>query len=184
MKNFYIQSALLNGETYLKSFFLHKQIENGSSLSFVMGATASSFGTTNLPATAIENDEIILNPIIEGGNQVSYSGSKTIHLSVNQPKVTIFYTSNGQDPNPGSAMMYKAPIEISNSVTIKAIAVDTRGYSSKVTTAKFHHRSNNYSVISLSKYEQQYSGGGPDALLDELEGSNKLEKSYTRATMV
>ena len=94
----------------------------------------------------------------------------------NQPGVTIFYTINGKDPRPDSGVIYKDPIEISNSATIKAIAVDAKGNSSKVTTAKFHHRSSNYSVISSAKYEQQYSGGGADALVDEQEGTTDWRK--------
>ena len=37
-KNFYIQSAALNGKAYPKSFFLHKQIANGGNLSFHNGS--------------------------------------------------------------------------------------------------------------------------------------------------
>lgn len=175
-KNFYIQSASLNGNAYTKSFFLHQQIVNGGTLSFVMGNKASSFGTTNLPSTSIENDKIVLNPVIEGGNLVSYSGSKTIHIVCNEPGVTIFYTINGQDPNPDSAMRYKDPIEISNSAVIKAIAVDAKGNRSNVTTATFHHRSNNYTVVSSAKYEQEYSAGGSDALVDEVKGTTDWRK--------
>ena len=87
-----------------------------------------------------------------------------------------FIRLNGQDPNPGSAMIYKDPIEISNSVTIKAIALDAKGNTSKVTTAKFHRRSNDYTVISPAKYEQQRSGGGVDALVDEEEGTTNWRK--------
>ena len=175
-KNFYIQSAVFNGKAYPKSFFLHKQVANGGNLSFQMGASASSFGNTGLPSTAIESDKIVLSPVIEGGNQISYSGSKTIHMSCNQSNTTIFYTINGQDPKPGSAVLYKDPIEISNSITIKAIALDAKGNASKVTTANFHRRSNDYTVISPAKYEQQRSGGGVDALVDEEEGTTNWRK--------
>jgi hypothetical protein len=111
-----------------------------------------------------------MNPVIEGGNQISYSGNKTIHMSC-QPGTTIYYTINGQDPKPGSALVYKGPVEISNSAIIKAISVTAKGNLSKVTTARFHRRANNYSVISSSKYESQYSGGGADALVDEMRGT-------------
>lgn len=175
-KNFYIQSVSLNGKAYTKSYFLQKDIDNGDNISFLMGAQPSSFGTKDLPSTSISDNKIVINPIIEGGNEMSYSGEKTIHIYSNQPNVKIFYTIDGKSPNPDSAFVYKDAIEISNSATIKAIAMDAAGNKSKVTTAKFHRRSNNYKVISLSPYEQQYGAGGNEALVDELRGTTDWRK--------
>ncbi|MEO8765666.1 MAG: GH92 family glycosyl hydrolase [Ginsengibacter sp.] len=175
-KNFYIQSAAINGKAYTKSFFDHKEIAGGGSLLFIMGPVASSFGTKNLPSTSIKNDQLIPNPVIGGGNEISYSGNKTIHITDNQSGSAIFYTMNGEDPKPGSSIKYTAPLEISNSVVIKAIAADADGNVSKVTTAKYHYKVNNYSVISSSKYEQHYQGGSANALVDEEEGTANWRK--------
>ncbi len=55
-ENIYIQSALLNGEPYSKSFITYSDIMNGGTLSFVMGNTPNKeFGTApeNRPKTEI-----------------------------------------------------------------------------------------------------------------------------------
>ncbi|MEO9021533.1 MAG: GH92 family glycosyl hydrolase [Ginsengibacter sp.] len=172
-QNFYIQSAALNGKAYTKSFFLQKNLANGGTLSFIMGNKPSSFGTKILPSTSIKEDLIVINPVIEGGNEMSYSGAKTLRITCNEPDVKIYYSINGQYPDPDSSYTfeYKSPIEIANSCTINALAVTADHNRSKVTTSKFHHRYNAYSVISTTPVEQQYDGGGKDALVDEIKGT-------------
>src|SRR5664279_5121925 len=103
--NFYIQSATFNGQAYTKSFLLQQQIANGGNLSFIMGEKASSFGSVGVPLTTIEDNQVVINPVIEGGNDISYSGNKTIGMSCNQAGVKIFYTIDGQDPT-NASMLY------------------------------------------------------------------------------
>lgn len=172
-KNFYIQSAMHNGKAYMKSYFTQKDLANGGILSFVMGNKPSSFGTKELPSTSIKDNEIVINPVIEGGSEMSFSGDKTLRITCNEPNVKIYYSINGKVPDPDSAytFVYRDPLEISNSCTIKAIAVNVNNNRSLITTSIFHHRSNNYTVISSSPVEQQYDGGGKDALVDEIKGT-------------
>ncbi|MBS1738394.1 MAG: GH92 family glycosyl hydrolase [Bacteroidetes bacterium] len=170
-RNFYIQSATLNNRPYYKSFFTHHDLYGGGRLSFEMGAQPTHFGMNEPPSTAITEDLIVLNPVIEDGNEMSFMGDKTIHIYSNQPDIKIYYSIDGKEPSPDSSFLYKSPIEISSSGTIKAIAINKEGVSSKVTTSKFHRRGNNYSIDSLSTFEPQYNGGGKDALIDELKGN-------------
>lgn len=170
-RNFYIQSATLNNRPYYKSFFTHHDLYGGGRLSFEMGAQPTHFGMNEPPSTAITEDLIVLNPVIEDGNEMSFMGDKTIHIYSNQPDIKIYYSIDGKEPSPDSSFLYKSPIEISSSGTIKAIAINKEGVSSKVTTSKFHRRGNNYSIVSLSTFEPQYNGGGKDALIDELKGN-------------
>jgi hypothetical protein len=170
-KNFYIQSATLNNHPYYKSYFSQNDLYAGGHLSFVMADKPSHFGVNEFPSTSITDDLIVLSPIIEDGNEMSFMGDKTIHIYTNQPGVKIYYSIDGKDPSPDSSFLYKRPIEISSSGTIKAIAINNDGVSSKITTSIFHKRGNNYSIDSLSTFEPQYNGGGSDALVDELRGN-------------
>lgn len=174
---FYIQSASLNGKAYTKSYFTQKDLANGGYLSFVMGDKPSTFGTKDIPSTSIMDNQIVINPVIEGGNEMSFSGAKTLRITCNEPGVKIFYSINGKTPEPDSSytFLYKSPIEIANNCTIKAIAVFNNNRSN-ITTSKFHHRSNNYVIISTTPVEQQYDGGGADALVDEIKGTTDWRK--------
>ena len=66
-ERFYIQSASLNGKPYNRSFLDHFDIMRGGLLSFEMGRKYSGFGNKDYPLTEINDDWIVLNPIIEGG---------------------------------------------------------------------------------------------------------------------
>ncbi len=170
-KNFYIQSATLNNQPYRKSYFTQSDLYAGGRLSFVMTDKPSRFGSNEFPSTTITDDLIVLSPIIEDGNEMSFMGDKTINIYSNQPGVKIYYSIDGKDPSPDSSFLYKGPIEVSSGGTIKAIAINKEGVSSKITTSIFHKRVNNYSIDSISTFEHQYNGGGRDALVDELRGN-------------
>jgi predicted alpha-1,2-mannosidase len=47
--NIYVQSATLNGSALNKAWFTHGEIKNGATINFVMGSTASSWGTGAVP---------------------------------------------------------------------------------------------------------------------------------------
>jgi predicted alpha-1,2-mannosidase len=178
-KDFYIRSASLNGKAYDKACFSQSILAAGGLLSFSMGDKPSAFGSAHPPVTSIKDYHIVISPVIEGGgNEMSFSGARTLRITCNEPGVRICYSINGKVPDPDSSytLAYKAPIEISNSCTIRAVAVSAKGERSKVTTSIFHHRSNSYSVISTSKVEQQYTGGGKDALVDEMRGTTDWRK--------
>lgn len=174
--NYYIQSASLNGIDYPKTHFAHSVLTDGGTFSFDMGAAPSNYGTSNLPQTAITENLIVVNPVIKGGNRISFSGDKTIQILCNQPGVRIFYTTDGTVPKPNSSEEYTDEIKIDKSKVINAIAVDASGNKSKITTAVFHHKNNNYSVVSISPYEAQYDAGGKEAVLDELKGTTEWRK--------
>ena len=179
-KNYYISAATLNGKQLLNSYFAHTDILTGGKINFMMTSKPSSFGNSNFPLTKITDDLITINPVISGGD-ISFNGSKTIRISSEQNGVKIYYTLSGELPVIGKSVLYKNAFTISSSATIKAIAVDQRGISSKATTAQFHQRKNDYTVISSSPYEQEYSAGGKQALVDELRGTLDWRKGNWQA---
>ncbi|MBS1509912.1 MAG: GH92 family glycosyl hydrolase [Bacteroidetes bacterium] len=175
-QNFYIQSATLNGTGYTKSYLSYFDILKGGTLQFEMGNTPSAFGSNakDCPSTSINDHLIVLNPIIDGG-AVSFKNTKTIQLYSNQPGVTLYYTLDGTVPDNASGK-YLAPFTTDSSVTVKAIAINANGERSLVTTAKYVKISNDWSVQLLSPNEPQYDAGGPDGLIDGIEGSANWRK--------
>ncbi|MBA2250604.1 MAG: glycoside hydrolase family 92 protein [Chitinophagaceae bacterium] len=174
-KNFYIQSAMLNGKAYPKSYFSHFDIMKGGIMSFAMGNKPSLFGSENIPTTAITDDKIVLNPVIYGGEESFYE-PKHIKIYSAQQGVKIYYTLNGDDPVISGTNLYRQPFPIANSTIIKSFAVNEKGERSKITTAKFHHLSHNWSIISPTPYEQEYPASGHDAFIDEMKGTVNWRK--------
>jgi len=167
-ENFYIQSAKLNDVSHTRSFISHFDIEKGGSLQFTMGNTASSFGTTDFPSTAITDNKIVLNPVIDGG-AISFKDTKTVKISSAQKGVSYHYTVDGSIPTKVSKK-YTAPILVNKSITIKAIAVNAKGENSFVTTASYKKALHNWTIKLNTAYEQQYDGGGANGLIDDIRG--------------
>ncbi|MDQ6757467.1 MAG: chitobiase/beta-hexosaminidase C-terminal domain-containing protein, partial [Bacteroidota bacterium] len=146
----------------------------GGNISFVMTNNPTNFGNKDFPSTSINDNFIVLNPIIDGGD-VSFSGNKIIKIYSEQKGVKIYYTLNGEMPDAKSTL-YKMPFQISSSEKVKAIAVNKNGKISKPTTAQFHHLTHDWSIISSAPYEPEYAAGGSNALIDELNGTTDWRK--------
>ncbi len=167
-ENFYIRSAKLNDSIHNKSYISHFDIENGGALQFNMADTATSFGKANFPSTSINDSKIILNPVIDGG-PISFKDIKTIKISSAQKGVSYYYALGDSTPTIASKK-YTVPFIINRSVTIKAIAVNTKGESSFITTASYKKALHNWTIKLNAAYEQQYDGGGANGLIDDIRG--------------
>ena len=66
----------------------------------------------------------------------TYGSAQTVTLSDNDTNAKIYYTTDGSTPN-ASSTLYTAPISVTVSKTIKAIAIDPALQNSNVTTAAY-----------------------------------------------
>ncbi|HZY11090.1 MAG TPA: FN3 associated domain-containing protein, partial [Bacteroidota bacterium] len=82
----------------------------------------------------------------------------------------IFYTLDGNDPDRNS-LSYSSPIWLRQSSIMKAIAI-REGKKSKIVSSEFIKKASIGKIILNSKYSQQYTGGGDDALIDGLRGGS------------
>ncbi|MEI8058952.1 MAG: chitobiase/beta-hexosaminidase C-terminal domain-containing protein, partial [Ferruginibacter sp.] len=168
------QSAALNNVGYKKSYLSYFDITKGGALNFIMGAKASSFGATDYPSTAITDNLIVLNPIIDGG-AVSFVNEKEVKIYSNQPIADIYYTVDGTVPT-GLSKKYTSAFTINASATIKAIAISDLGKSSLITTANYIKRTNQWGIQLKSSFEPQYEAGGAEGLIDGIVGSANWRK--------
>ncbi|NOT94585.1 GH92 family glycosyl hydrolase [Ferruginibacter sp.] len=173
-KNFYIQSALLNNKNYKRSYLSYFDIVKGGNINFMMGTIPSSFGAVDYPSTAITDNKIVLNPVIDGG-AVSFKKDKTVKIYSYQPGVNIYYSLDGTRPN-ALSKKYTKTFTIDSTVTVKAIAINEKGELSYITTAGYFKMDNNWSVKLNTLSEPQYDGGGAEGLIDGIYGSANWRK--------
>src|SRR4029077_13713565 len=68
-RNFYIQSARLNGKLYRKSFLRHQDLMAGGELVFEMGDKPNRVWATEAPISQIVSERIVVVPVINSASK-------------------------------------------------------------------------------------------------------------------
>ena len=172
-ENYYIQSAKLDAKNYTKSYITHQDIMKGGTLSFEMGAQAEkSWGSAekDRPVSVIKDDLIQAVPFIKA-KSITFKDSLLVELASPLQNVDIYYTLDGTEPGKQS-LLYKKPLVLKETSTVKAIAYK-KGYPpSKVISTKFLKIPKGRKIKLLSKYSEQYTAGGDEALIDYIRGGD------------
>lgn len=82
----------------------------------------------------------------------------------------IFYSTDGRDPSPKTGIRYTQPIYIDKDMTIKAIAVNQKGRTSKVAEAHYVRYTRDKDITYITKPDPQYFSGGNAGLINNLRG--------------
>lgn len=166
-RNYYIQSATLNGKDYTKCYLSHNVIMNGGELSFRMGSEANKkWGSsdTDVPISSI-NDELI-NPVpYIVADSKTFKKYQYIMLKSIDPESKVYYTLDSTEPNMNSSI-YVKPIKIEKTTIVKAFSYNKDFGRSKTIEGKFIELPEGRSIKLISKYSPQYTAGGDDALID------------------
>ncbi len=98
-------------------------------------ATATGFTTSPVGSALYTIESQVAAPAFSPAAG-SYSSSQTVTISTTSTGATIYYTTNGTAPTTTSTQ-YTAPITVSASETIQAIAVASGFFNSNVSTASY-----------------------------------------------
>ena len=161
-KNFYIQSATLNGEEYNKSYISHSDINSGGEIIFHMGSSPSNWGNSDIPISEIKKNIICPVPYFIAKSQ-TFSDKMNIELA-SANKADIYYSING-----GDETKYNSIITINESSEIKCRALKNAKWS-KAINAKYYKIDNDKTIKLYSEYAKQYTAAGDKTLIDNLRG--------------
>jgi len=171
-RNVYIQSATLDGRPHGKSYFTHADIMRGGRLVFRMGARPNKrWGADDADAPVARIDggaAVVPVPVVRAGGD-SFRVRAEVRLQATSPELKIFYTTDGSEPDARSTP-YRAPFHVEQPTTIKAVAFDARGARSRPVVARLHRIPHEWAVRVVSKYDPQYTAGGPVGLIDGRRG--------------
>lgn len=149
-----------------QSFITHQELMEGGQWSFQMSNSPQSWGsgTTNIPATSIEDHLIVTPPFIASGD-ISFPEKTQVELATISQKSQIFYAINDEDFKP-----YDQPFLIEKSSFLKTFA-QLGDSKSAVIETQFYKYDANRSIALNYEYANEYSAGGKDALIDGIKGT-------------
>lgn len=175
-KNFYIQSASLNGKAFNTSFISHEDIMRGGDLVFEMGPKAvESWGTGkgNYPETKVSKSDFVPAPYFFT-ESMTFTDSLTIELGVLNKEAQIWYSLNGAD-----FKLYEKPLLILENADVKAYSLGlNQKDKSAVVESQFKKIKKGRSITIESKYANQYAAGGTNTLIDQLRGNTNYRTGF------
>ena len=165
-ENKYIDYVRLNGSKLKQSYISSKDILSGGILEFFMTDSPSDWATDDdeVPVTTIDKFKIVPAPFIAKGD-IAFKGETEIILENAQKETDIFYTLNDS-----IYIKYEKPFIISEPVILKVYS-EKDGEKSATIATNFYKIDPNRSINLQSTYANQYSAGGPNALIDGIKGS-------------
>src|SRR6202012_1607908 len=119
------------------------------------------------PTSKITDDLIVPNPAIIAKAR-TFQDSENIEIKDNDASAKIYYSTNGTGPTDHS-LLYSAPFNISNTTTVKAIAIK-KGKSSFVDEGSFKKINNDIKLTLLTKYLPNYADEGDITLINGIRG--------------
>ncbi len=122
----------------------------------------------------VEDWGFVPAPVIEGA-QRSFKDRQAVAVRSLSPGLTLRYTRDGA-PVTAASPAATGPIEILETGTLRAAAFDAAGHRSGETVATFTKRPNSWALTLGTDYSPQYTGGGPEALIDGIRGVTDWRK--------
>ncbi len=171
-KNFYIQSAKLNGKDYPYSYIKYSDIINGGEIDFEMGPNPGNWGKeiSSRPVSFIDYDFVTV-PYLTSGNRV-FEDSTVLGLSSNDNKEKIYYTTDGSDPKENQNG-YTQPIVFNRTGILKSVCYKDGNFS-KVVTSSFNKIPSGRTITLNTEYHHNYTGGGALGLIDGIKGTSNF----------
>ena len=145
--------------------------DNNGGNNYIFNAGTDTFvAGTITPGKPNDPIKLIVSANVLGG---SYTTAQTVTLTASVPSASIYYTLDGTTPTTSSTK-YSAPINISTTTTLKAIAVGTDGVQSVVNTEQYTINITG-PTVSSSKNDSTFT----DSLSLTLGTENSTSATYT-----
>ena len=173
----YLQGMTLNKNTYNKLYIEDAAIQKGGEWDVFTGKLPNKLFAQDIekPVSKIADSLIVSNPYFLGGKQ-TFKQPFSLQIKCSEPGAKIYYTLDGATPT-GSSTLYTAPINISATTTVKAVAVKN-GKSSFVDQGTFSKIRDDIKLTLRNRYLPNYAGDGDETLIDGLHGTSNWKVGH------
>lgn len=167
---FYVAATRLNGKASTKSYLLHTDVMKGGVLEFTLSNQSNKIWGTkkeDLPHSKITDELILPVPYFDAGNN-KFRNSMNVNVKDIDPKAKI-HVRVGNEEMKTPDLLHSSYLNLKNTIALTAYA-EKDGKRSKEIDQKFYKTPSGKSITVLSKVSSMYTAGGPDALIDSIEG--------------
>jgi putative alpha-1,2-mannosidase len=168
--NIYLQGMNLDKKVYSKLFINYDDITKGGDFEVFTGRLANKIFTQDLekPVSKITDNLIVANPYILAPAK-SFKQPFSIQIKDQDADAKLYYTLDGAAPTAASTL-YTQPINITDNITVKAIAIKD-GKTSFIDEASFIKLRNDIKLTIVNKYLPNYAAKGDESLIDGQHGT-------------
>jgi predicted alpha-1,2-mannosidase len=162
----YVTSARWNGASVRRSFVTHEKLLAGGELALQVSSTPQSawgHDPENCPTSSNGPSSVLPAPYAVADADV-FEGQLEVELASARPNASLQYAADGGDWQPYEATLV---LDESTRLRFRAEQGDLR---SPVVESTFHRAPHDWTVELAHDPSPQYTGGGPQALVDGLRG--------------
>lgn len=176
-KNIYIKEAYLNGKPLNRSWIDYSEIMAGGELKLVMADVPNKAWATSiesLPKTSISDNQLCAVPNFSTSVR-TFTDSLEVNLVTTRSDQQVFYSISPIDAKANEPTWTKGShFTINEPSLVKAYSEDSKGSRSFIIEGKFSKVSNDKKISIKSTYNNLYSAGGPEGLIDGIRGAKNF----------
>ena len=175
-ENRYVTRVLRDGRPYGYSYIPYSDVAQGSTYIFEMDEDPNPrFGAEPESRPEARFDaQIVVNPWFKVPASI-FTVSARVEIEAADKDYRIRYrvTPEGSAPG-GDFLPYERPFSVSRNSLVEAYCTDRQGNRSFTTRMNLRKIDNNYKVKLLQRYENSYSAGGDQAIVDGVRGQTNF----------
>ncbi|MEI6852696.1 MAG: GH92 family glycosyl hydrolase [Bacteroidota bacterium] len=174
-RNYYILDAHLNDTLYNKCYLNYNTIMKGGTLECSMGDkpnTAWGADDSDVPVTYIQDEALVTSPFTTASGK-TFNDSIVVELKTNTAGATILYSVDGWGEGK-PIHKYTSPLVFRKTTHLTAVSMVNDYVLSHMMEADYYKSNLNRKITLLSPYSSQYTGGGNNALIDQLRGGKNF----------
>jgi len=161
----YVAGTSLNGKVYSKAYLDHEAIAGGGVLQFGLSPKpVRSVNPSALPASRIDGEQLVPVPYFELAS-AKFRDSVRVVIKDIDPEAALYYKIGA-----GPETKYAGPFVLHEKTKLTAFA-RRGGIESRRVVQPFYLLPSDRSITVLSEVNPMYTAGGPEALIDGIEGT-------------
>ena len=167
----YVQRLTMDGRPHDSLTVASAALRRGGVLRYTLGPRPGAWSRGPAAVPALDDAGFVAVPSLAASGR-SFAGTTALTITGVPAGGAVRYTLDGTAPT-GASPAYAGPVRLDRTTTVRARAFDAAGRASPEAVGTFVRRPHDWAVTLGATPGQMYTAGGPEALVDGLEGTTE-----------